>query len=294
MLVDHRHADREDPARPDALDDPGADELRQVRGTAPSTAAIVNTNRPARKTGVPAERVGDPARRRLGDAEREEVRGDEPFDAARGPQLTSDPRERERHDALLERDAAGDAPAHARIVTDVNSSVQEVSPPQALTGVADLVLDVVPRAMRRVRAEMRAAGTEGAEPGATSPAMTVPQLRALLFVRRRPDTGLSGVAEHLGESLPACSALVDRLVRGGLLDRSTDPDERRRIRLRLTSDGEARVANAQQRARRWLEREIAELSATDRERLIAGLGILRQIATATDAGTAATRVAAAR
>ena len=86
--------------------------------------------------------------------------------------------------------------------------------------------------MRAIRREMRAAA---------SPALTVPQLRALLFVNRNPEVNLSKVAEHLGVGVTGASGLVDRLVRHGLLARETDPNERRRIQLTVTPDGRARL-----------------------------------------------------
>ena len=101
--------------------------------------------------------------------------------------------------------------------------------------VADRVMEAVPAVMRRIRLAMRA-------DVAGQPGTTVPQLRALLFVRRHPGCSLSAMAEHLGMTLPACSGLAERLVRAGLLERTTDPQERRRVQLRLTSDGMERVA----------------------------------------------------
>ena len=86
--------------------------------------------------------------------------------------------------------------------------------------------------MRAIRREMRAAA---------APALTVPQLRTLLFVSRNPDVNLSALADHLGIGLTGASGLVDRLVRQELLARETDPNERRRIQLTVTPHGRARL-----------------------------------------------------
>ena len=93
----------------------------------------------------------------------------------------------------------------------------------------------MPLVMRLIRREMRAAA---------SPAVTVPQLRALLFVNRNPDVNLSGLAEHLGIGLTGASGLVDRLVKQHLLSRESDPKERRRIQLTVTAQGKARLDEA--------------------------------------------------
>jgi DNA-binding MarR family transcriptional regulator len=142
------------------------------------------------------------------------------------------------------------------------------APASDLAGCADRLLEVVPRTMRRIREEMRARAARG---------LTVPQLRALLYLRRHPGAGLSAVAEHLGMSPPAASALVDRLVRAGHLERAIHPDERRRIQLRLTRRGLAHVTSAHDAARAWLTRELGHLDARDLARLGAALEVLDRV-----------------
>jgi DNA-binding MarR family transcriptional regulator len=48
---------------------------------------------------------------------------------------------------------------------------------------------------------------------------------------------LNDVAKALGRGAPAVSRSVDALVRSGLVERTQDPDNRRRLALRLTSEG---------------------------------------------------------
>ena len=136
--------------------------------------------------------------------------------------------------------------------------------------VADRVMEAVPAVMRRIRRAMRA--DVSGQPGTT-----VPQLRGLLFVRRHPGCSLSEMAEHQGMTLPACSGLVDRLVRSGLLERTVDPRERRRVQLRLTADGMERVAHADLRARAWLIDGLAELAPADLRALDGALALLERV-----------------
>jgi len=136
-------------------------------------------------------------------------------------------------------------------------------------------MEVVPAVMRRIRLAMRAD-----VPG--QPSTTVPQLRGLLFVRRHPGCSLSTLAEHLGMTPPACSGLADRLVRAGLLERTTDPHERRRVQLRLTAEGMERVAHADLRARAWLIQGLAALAPDDRLALAGALGLLERVAVGDD------------
>src|SRR3954462_11440700 len=119
-----------------------------------------------------------------------------------------------------------------RILRGTNSSASVLTPPAAraddASDLAAAVVDVVPLVMRAIRREMRTAA---------SPQLTVPQLRALFFVRRYPDSNLSALADHLGVGLTGASGLVDRLVRASMLARETDPAERRRIKLTVTAQG---------------------------------------------------------
>ena len=130
------------------------------------------------------------------------------------------------------------------------------------------VLETVPAAMRQIRREMRAAA---------APTLTVPQMRALLFIGRHPETNLSTLAEHLGIGLTGASGLVDRLVRDGLVERETDPAERRRIKLTVTAAGQARRDHALSAARAHMTARLAGLSQDELTTLNDALRILRAL-----------------
>ncbi|HET9614237.1 MAG TPA: MarR family transcriptional regulator [Candidatus Limnocylindrales bacterium] len=107
--------------------------------------------------------------------------------------------------------------------------------------------------------------------------MTVPQSRALRYIGRHPGTDLSDVAAFLGMTMPSASALVTRLERAGQIVRSTDPAERRRLRLELTPDGAAVVERILGETRTWLATELRRLSADERRRLSDGVAVLAAI-----------------
>ena len=134
--------------------------------------------------------------------------------------------------------------------------------------VATAVLETVPAVMRRIRSEMRAAAT---------PTLTVPQMRALMFIGRHPETNLSALAEHLGIGLTGASGLVDRLVRDNLVARDTDPHERRKIRLTVTAAGQARRDQALSAARRSMTARLAGLSSEELATVNDALRILRSL-----------------
>ncbi len=102
------------------------------------------------------------------------------------------------------------------------------------------VLDVVPLVMRAIRAEMRSHRT---------PDLSVPQFRALLFLKRNPGASLSAVSDHLGLTPPSASKLVDGLVARGLVARQVSPTDRRRVMLVVTPPGAA-ILESRRRPRR--------------------------------------------
>lgn len=67
--------------------------------------------------------------------------------------------------------------------------------------------------------------------------ISMTQLGALFHISRHTQEGVADVGKHMGISAPAASQMLDRLVDGGLLERSEDPEDRRVRRLRLTEKG---------------------------------------------------------
>jgi DNA-binding MarR family transcriptional regulator len=152
------------------------------------------------------------------------------------------------------------------MLRDTNSSLHVQSPPSDAQATANAVAEVVPVLMRQIRQEMRAAA---------APRLTVAQLRALLFVSRNENTNLSALAEHLGIGLTGASGLVDRLVRDGLLLRTIDPAERRRIQLIVTPAGRARRDDAAAAARQAIATRLADLRPDQLDAIRAAMGLLR-------------------
>ena len=59
---------------------------------------------------------------------------------------------------------------------------------------------------------------------------------------REPAT-LNQIASAVGRGAPAVSRSVDSVVRAGLVERTQDPNNRRRLALRLTEEGRAHLAS---------------------------------------------------
>ncbi len=133
---------------------------------------------------------------------------------------------------------------------------------------ARAILDVVPLVMRTLRTEMR-------QYRATD--LTVPQFRTLGFLGRQPGASLSALAEHIGLTLPAVSTLVDGLVERKLVTRSRPPDDRRRITLTLTDQGQATLEVTHAAAEARLADRLAVLSAGERQLVVQALEALRPL-----------------
>ena len=105
---------------------------------------------------------------------------------------------------------------------------------------------------------------------ADSPAERADRARRKLLsaISAREPATLNQIASALGRGAPAVSRSVDSLVRAGLVERTQDPDNRRRLALRLTQKGReqlgARIAGGTA-LRRKLERMAhSELRALER------------------------------
>jgi DNA-binding MarR family transcriptional regulator len=72
------------------------------------------------------------------------------------------------------------------------------------------------------------------------------QRKLLGSIAAKEPATLNDVAKSIGRGAPAVSRSVDALVRAGLVERTQDPENRRRLALRLTAKGreqlESRIA----------------------------------------------------
>jgi len=112
--------------------------------------------------------------------------------------------------------------------------------------IAREILDIVPTVMRVIRTEMR---------NQRSADLSIPQFRALLFIRRNPESSLRALAHHLGLTSPTVSKMVDGLVLNRLVKRESSSRDRRKVTLTLTSQGQAVL----ERARNGTQARLAEV-----------------------------------
>ena len=133
---------------------------------------------------------------------------------------------------------------------------------------AHQLLDTTPQIMRFIRAEMRS--HRGHD-------LSVPQFRTLTFVHRNPEISLSHLAEHLGLTLPSTSKLVDGLVNQKTITRRESKEDRRRLTLALTKNGEDILRVARGATQNHLKDVLRKLSADELTTVIHAMSLLQPL-----------------
>jgi DNA-binding MarR family transcriptional regulator len=132
------------------------------------------------------------------------------------------------------------------------------------------ILDTIPLVMREIRAQMRS--HRGLD-------LSVPQFRALAFIRREPEASLSRVAQHVGTALPSMSKLVDGLVERSLVERRPSVVVRRRVALSLTPGGTSLLEAARRETQTYLEGILSRLSQEEWATVKKAMAILSRLFT---------------
>jgi DNA-binding MarR family transcriptional regulator len=113
--------------------------------------------------------------------------------------------------------------------------------------------------------------------GDTAAAKALGQQRDLLAAVAATDGGtLNQVAARVHRGAPAVSRAIETLVRMGLVDRQPDPDNRRRLQLRLTEIGREQL-NRPPVTDASLEGRIGKLAHSELRALERGIEILERL-----------------
>ena len=116
------------------------------------------------------------------------------------------------------------------------------------------LLDALPPVVRIVRSHMRSHRNRG---------LSLPQFRALAFLRAVRVANLSSVADFLHTTLPTASRIVSGLVAKGFLLRRESASDRRQVDLAVTAKGAAIMESARQATQTMLAGELSSLSSSD-------------------------------
>jgi DNA-binding MarR family transcriptional regulator len=117
--------------------------------------------------------------------------------------------------------------------------------------VADALRPVLLRVGRELRREARAVG------------ISPEQVSLLVAIKFTPGIGVRDLAAHERISAPALTKHVDRLERDGLVVRTPSPDDRRRIGLALTEEGQRVLRRVRSRRTAWLATRLRGLDADE-------------------------------
>ncbi|MFE3653022.1 MarR family winged helix-turn-helix transcriptional regulator [Streptomyces sp. NPDC057579] len=109
-------------------------------------------------------------------------------------------------------------------------------------------------------------------------AMTLPQLRALVVLESCEPLKLVAMAATLGVNPSTAMRMVDKLEAVGLVDRRTNPDNRREVVLRLTAAGRDVVEQVLAHRRAEIRTLVGRLPAEQRAGLVPALRSLIQAA----------------
>lgn len=102
------------------------------------------------------------------------------------------------------------------------------------------------------------------------------QRKLMSAIAAREPATLGQIAKAVGRGAPAVSRSVDALVRSGLVDRTQDPDNRRRLALRLSEAGRERLAS-QPNASRGIAGQLARLAQSELRAIDRALEIMERL-----------------
>jgi DNA-binding MarR family transcriptional regulator len=101
--------------------------------------------------------------------------------------------------------------------------------------------------------------------------LTSRQATLLWLIRSHPGLSLRELAAEERISPPAISGHVDRLVKAGLVERTRDEDDRRRVGLELTEEGARVLKRVRARRTSWLAERLGGLEPAEIEAVEAAI-----------------------
>jgi DNA-binding MarR family transcriptional regulator len=103
------------------------------------------------------------------------------------------------------------------------------------------------------------------------------QVALLVSIKYAPGIGIRELAARERVSPPAMTKHVDRLERDGLVERKPSEDDRRRVGIRLTEDGQRLLRRVRSRRTAWLAQRLGELDEDALAAIAAAVEPLEQL-----------------
>lgn len=98
--------------------------------------------------------------------------------------------------------------------------------------------------------------------------LTPPQLVTLKIISCTDNCIMSDLSKNLGVTMGNMTSMVDRLIKGGYVAREHDSDDRRVVKVKLTSKGKEITAKANKRKKSILQKVLNKLSKKDIETML--------------------------
>ena len=131
--------------------------------------------------------------------------------------------------------------------------------------VANRLRPVLLKLNRHLRREIHSLGVTGG------------QASLLFTIHRQPGIGVRELAALEGMSAPGMSKYVGRLEAAGLIVREPSDEDRRRIGLRVSPEGERVLRSVKSRRTAWLAARLRELSEAELETVDAAIESLQEL-----------------
>jgi DNA-binding MarR family transcriptional regulator len=130
---------------------------------------------------------------------------------------------------------------------------------------ADALRPALLQVGRELRREARALG------------VSPEQVSLLVAIKRAPGVGIRDLAARERVSPPAMTKHVDRLERDGLVARTPSDDDRRRVGITLTDEGQRLLRRVRSRRTVWLAQRLAGLTKEEQAAVAAAVGPLAKL-----------------
>jgi DNA-binding MarR family transcriptional regulator len=105
---------------------------------------------------------------------------------------------------------------------------------------------------------------------------SMPQFFLLMRVYYKKQCGITDLSDHMEITAAAASQTVDKLVQGGLLERTEDPNDRRAKQVTLSPNGRDLIEKSIGERFRWVDALVKNLSREDRAKVGEALALLNE------------------
>lgn len=94
------------------------------------------------------------------------------------------------------------------------------------------------------------------------------QIQALIFIKQNEKSQMREISHHFNIELPSATSLVNNLHKLQLVERFNDPEDRRLVRISLTSKGKSLLNRVKNQRKKKLEKILSYLSENEKNELL--------------------------